>query len=69
MRSRKGEDLNAPVGDVRISAAHCHMANISYRTGRKLEWNAARERFRGDSEANKMLTRKYRKPFVVPKYV
>ena len=69
VRSRKGEDLNAPVGDVRISAAHCHMANISYRTGRKLEWNAARERFRGDSEANKMLTRKYRKPFVVPKYV
>ena len=69
VRSRKGEDLNAPVGDVRISAAHCHMANISYRTGRKLEWNAKRERFRGDSEANRMLTRKYRKPFVVPKYV
>lgn len=38
-----------------------HLALISWRLGRKLEWNAKKETFAGDKEANEMLSRKYRK--------
>ena len=39
-----------------------HLALISWRLGgRKLEWNAAKEKFKGDKEANEFLSRKYRK--------
>jgi predicted dehydrogenase len=48
------------------SASLCHLANISYRTGRKLEFDPAAWQFRNDSDANAMLTRKYRAPYVVP---
>jgi predicted dehydrogenase len=38
----------------------------NYRLGRKLTIDAAHENFGGDSEANAMLTREYRKGFEVP---
>lgn len=38
-----------------------HLALISWRLGRKLEWNSAKEKFVNDSEANQLLARKYRK--------
>lgn len=38
-----------------------HLGLISYRLGRKLEWNAKKEKFVGDAEANKLLYRKPRK--------
>ena len=47
------------------SAALVHFANISYRVGRKVTWDDARKSFVNDSEANKLLTRDYRKPYVV----
>jgi hypothetical protein len=46
-----------------------HLANISYRLGRTLEFDAASYSVRGDSEANRMFRREYRKPFVVPEKV
>ena len=39
---------------------------LNYRLGRKLTFNAPTESFVGDSEANQLLTRHYRTPFVVP---
>ena len=42
---------------------------MTYRLGRKLEFDAETERFVGDAEANALLTRDYRKPFVVPEKV
>ncbi len=39
---------------------------MTYRLGRRLELDAEHEKFIGDDEANRMLTREYRKPFVVP---
>ena len=39
---------------------------LNYRLGRKLSFDAATESFIGDSEANQLLTRHYRTPFVVP---
>ena len=64
VKSRRPEDLNAEIEKGHISAALCHLGNISYRTGHKLHLEAG-PKFTNDSEANKMLTRDYRKPYVV----
>jgi len=46
-----------------------HLANISYRLGRTIHWDSKKMECTNDDEANKMLTRAYRSPFVVPKNV
>jgi predicted dehydrogenase len=69
VRSRKTGDLHAPVEEGHYSAALCHLANISYRLQRSLAFDPATERFKDDAEANKMITRDYRKPYVVPEAV
>jgi hypothetical protein len=46
-----------------------HLANISYRLGRTLHFDAASYSCTGDEEANRMFTRRYRAPFVVPEKV
>lgn len=38
----------------------------TYRLGRKLTIDPAKEVFRGDAEANALLTRNYRSPYIVP---
>ena len=43
-----------------------HLANASYRLGRKLKFMGDYEKFADDPEADLMLTRNYRKPYVVP---
>jgi predicted dehydrogenase len=64
-RSRNGKELHDPLSNDWLSASLCHLANISYRVGRKLTLEAG-PRFTGDAEATKMLTRDvYRKPYVV----
>ena len=64
------EHPNADVEEGHISAAMCHMANISYRLGdRKLVFDSAREAFADDHEANQYLRRTYRAPWVVPENV
>lgn len=114
VRSRKREKLNAEILEGHLSAALCHLGNISYRLGtevpfnqetktlgddkaayealesmkhhlvdaaklkledstyrlgRKLTYDAKAEQFVGDDEANKLLTRAYRAPYVVPENV
>lgn len=39
------------------------LSNIAYRTGRRLTWDDQRERFVGDDDANRYLSRKFRKPY------
>jgi predicted dehydrogenase len=39
------------------------LANIAYRTGERLTWDDARERFTGKTSANQYVTRRYRKPW------
>ncbi len=71
MRTRKVEDLNCDILEGHLSAVLFHMANISYRLGRTLSFDPKTEMFVGDgaAEANKYVTRDYRKPFVVPEHV
>jgi hypothetical protein len=65
VRSRNYRDLNADIEIGATSATLCHLANIAYRVGRKLDWDPARKRFVNASDADKLLTRDYRKPYVV----
>jgi predicted dehydrogenase len=39
------------------------LSNIAFRTGRRLQWDDARERFVDDGDANRYLSRKFRKPY------
>mgnify|MGYP005831658557 FL=1 len=39
---------------------------ISLKVGRSLEWDGAREQIVGDADANKLLKRDYRGPWVYP---
>ena len=69
VRSRKTSDQNGPVETAHLASGLAHLGNISYRLERQLEFDPVNERFPHDEEANKMLTRKYRPPFVVPEKV
>ena len=53
----------APVETAHHSAIPGHLGLIAMMTGRKLKWDAKRERIIGDAEASKLLTRPYRKPW------
>lgn len=64
-QSRKVEDLQCPIEVGATSAAVCHMAMISYRLSRKAGWNEAKGQFVNHVEADKLITRGYRKPCVV----
>ena len=114
VRSRKPQDLKAPILEGHLSAALCHLGNISYRLGElytagetadrlkaikthekvqetldrtiahlnenhvkldantkfrvgdSLPFDSAAEAFTGNEAANKLLTRDYRAPFIVP---
>ncbi len=66
IRSRKTADQNGPVETAHLSSALAHLGNISYRLDRVLTFDPAKEKFVGDKEADKLLTREYRKPYVVP---
>jgi predicted dehydrogenase len=114
VRSRKVEDLNADIAEGHLSAACCHLGNISYRLGTQvagttkpdvlgrheeigkswdkvaetvngtlgldlskstyqlgalLTFDPKAEKFTDSRKANALLTRPYRKPFVVPSRV
>jgi hypothetical protein len=52
-----------------MSAALCHLGNISYKLGRSLNFDPKTERFVRDPEADKLLTREYRQPYTLPAVV
>jgi predicted dehydrogenase len=58
-----------PVADIEqgyMSAAACILANHSMKLGRTLEWDHAKGVVVNDAEANKLLRRPYRAPWVHP---
>jgi predicted dehydrogenase len=63
------EKRSKPVADIEqgyTSTASCILANLSMQLGRTLTWDAAKGQVVGDAEANKLLRRPYRKPWVHP---
>jgi len=69
VRSRKRANLNAEIEEGAISTVLVHLANISYRVGRTLHFDAAAYRCVGDEQATSLFTRSYRAPFEVPTVV
>lgn len=60
------KNRSKPVAHAEIghrTSSVCNLANISYQLHRTLEWDPVNEKFAGDSEANKLRTKKYRKPY------
>ena len=58
-----------PVADIEegyISTTSCILANLSMQLGRSLTWDPAKGQVVGDDEANRLLKRPYRKPWVHP---
>jgi predicted dehydrogenase len=65
VETRKPEDNFAPPEAGRVGCAHIHIGNIAYRLGRSVNFDPQSEQFIGDDEANAMIKRDYRDPFVV----
>jgi predicted dehydrogenase len=63
------DSRSKPVADIEqgyISSSCCILANMSMKLGRTLEWDAAAGKIKGDEEANRLLRRPYRAPWVHP---
>ncbi|SHF00800.1 Predicted dehydrogenase [Mariniphaga anaerophila] len=71
IRARDMSIQNGPVQTGHLSSSLAHLGNISYRLGRQLEFDPVAERFvgEGESEANSMLSRNYRAPYILPEIV
>ena len=63
------ESRQRPVADIEegyISATSCILANISLELGRSVTWDHAKGVVVGDDEANRLLRRPYRAPWIHP---
>ncbi|HBY63569.1 MAG TPA: gfo/Idh/MocA family oxidoreductase [Solibacterales bacterium] len=69
LRKRDRAIQNNDIEEGAISSTLMHLANISYQVGRTLHFDSQTMTVKGDPEANKLFTRNYRKPFVVPEKV
>lgn len=66
------ERRSRPVADIEqghISSASCILANVAMQLGRTLAWDADHGVVIGDDEANRLLRRPYRAPWVHPEPV
>jgi predicted dehydrogenase len=69
IRSRKREELHAPIREGYLSSTLVHLANASYRLGRTIHFDPETESVVGDSEATELLKGPYRAPYIVPEQV
>ncbi len=63
------DSRSKPVSDIEqgyITATSCILANISCQLGRSLTWNPERGQVVDDDEANRLLRRPYRRPWIHP---
>lgn len=65
----RANDPSLAMGDIEegfYSCALIHLGNISYRLGRSLEFDPEKMKFVNDKEADEMLTKEYRAPYIIP---
>jgi predicted dehydrogenase len=63
------ESREKPIADIEqgyMSAAACILANLSMKLGRSITWDHEKGHVVGDPEANRLLRRPYRSPWVHP---
>jgi len=68
-RSRKHEELNADVEQGHLSTAVCHLAKISNHLKRSVRFDSKTEHFVNDPEADRLLKREYRAPYVISEQI
>ena len=68
-RSRNREDLNADVLGGHMACTMPLLGNISYLTGRTIDFDPESETIKDNEEASRYLSKSYREPFVVPNEV
>jgi len=66
IRNKNPKKSNKGIEEGFYSCALLHLANISYRLGRSLDFDPLSVKFIGDAQANAMLTKEYRNEFAVP---
>jgi predicted dehydrogenase len=69
IKASSGTSVSRPNADIEEghkSTRMCHLGNIAFRTGRAIRFDAQTETCIDDPQANRLLGRSYRKPFVVP---
>lgn len=59
VKSRKKDDLHCPVSAATNVATVAQMGNIAYRSGKKLEWDAAKEKFSDESINKQYMMKEY----------
>ena len=64
VKSRRQPVLNLELGHHVSTVAH--LGNIAFRTGQKIVWDSEREKIANDSQADKLVGVKYRKPWKLP---
>ncbi len=69
LRNNDINNLSCDIEEGYLSSALPLLANASYRLGRTLYFDGKKEKFIKDPEADKLITREYRKPYVVPESV
>ncbi len=69
IRANNPNLLTGPIEEGFYSCALIHLANISYRLGRTLDIDPQNLTVLNDKEANSMLAKEYRKPYVLPKNI
>ena len=69
VRSGKREDLTADVEEGHLSSALCHLGNIAYRLRRTIQFDPSTEKIVSDEEGCSLLTRDYRRPFLVSEQI
>jgi predicted dehydrogenase len=66
IRAGDRSKLTCEIEEGHLSASLPHLANIAYRVGRTLTFDGTAEKFKDDREADALLTRPYRAPYVIP---
>jgi predicted dehydrogenase len=64
LESRKRPNSDVEIGHNSMIA--CHLGNIAFRTGRRVQWDAVHEQIAGDAEAQKLVLKPYRAPWTLP---
>lgn len=67
VRSRKMNELSCPVSEATHVATVAQMGNIAYRSGKKLEWDAAKQRFTDEAINKEYLMKEYHNGYKLPK--
>ena len=62
---RDNTDPIAPVEEAHRSCSTCLVHHIAMKLDRKVYWDPATERFKNDEDANKMLSRPQRAPYII----